>query len=126
MKLYSKSVQFAVCQLYLNKTLKNWKSPGGPVVRTWHFHCHGPRSHKPSGAAKKQINKNKGNFLGGPRIKNPPSNAVDFPGVADSKASAYNAGYLGSIPGSERSPEETNGNPLHYSCLENPMDRGTW
>ena len=32
----------------------------------------------------------------------------------------------GSIPGSERSPEEGNGNPLQYSCLEKPMDRGAW
>ena len=50
----------------------------------------------------------------------------DFPGGSDGKASAYNAGDLASIPGSERSPGEENGNPLQYSCLENPMDRGTW
>ena len=37
--------------------------------------------------------------------------------------SACNAGDLGSIPGSGRSFEEKNGNPLHYSCLDNPMDR---
>ena len=49
-----------------------------------------------------------------------------FPGGSDSKASAYNVGDLGSIPGSGRSPGEGNGNPLHYSCLENPMDGGTW
>ena len=42
------------------------------------------------------------------------------------KASAYNAGDLGSIPGSGRSSGEGNGNPIQYSCLENPMDRGTW
>ena len=42
------------------------------------------------------------------------------------KESAYNAGDLGSIPGLERSPGEGNGNPLEYSCLENPMDRGAW
>ena len=42
------------------------------------------------------------------------------------KASAYNAGDPGSVPGSGRSPGEGNGTPLHYSCLENPMDRGTW
>ena len=39
---------------------------------------------------------------------------------------AYNAGDLGSIPGSGRSSGEGNGNPLQYSCLENPMDRGAW
>ena len=37
-----------------------------------------------------------------------------------------NAGHVGSIPGSRRSPGEENGNPLLYSCLENPMDRGNW
>ena len=42
------------------------------------------------------------------------------------KESSGNAGDLGSIPGSGRSPEEGNGNPLQYSCLENPMDRGAW
>ena len=42
------------------------------------------------------------------------------------KVSAYNAGDPGSIAGSGRSPGEGNGNLLHYSCLENPMDRGAW
>ena len=42
------------------------------------------------------------------------------------KASAYNAGDPGSIPGLGRSTGEGNGNPLQYSCLENPMDRGAW
>ena len=49
-----------------------------------------------------------------------------FPGGSDSKAFAYNAGDLGSIPGSGRSPGEGNGSPLQYSCLENPMDEGAW
>ena len=40
--------------------------------------------------------------------------------------SACNEGDLGFIPGSGRSPGEGNGNPLQYSCLENPMDGGTW
>ena len=51
---------------------------------------------------------------------------MDFPGGSDSKMSAYNAGDLGSIPGSGRSPGEGNGNPLQYSSLENPMDGGAW
>ena len=42
------------------------------------------------------------------------------------KESACNAGDPGLIPGSGRSLEEGNGNPLQYSCLENPMDRGAW
>ena len=50
----------------------------------------------------------------------------DFPGGSDGKASVYNAGDLGSIPGLGRSPGEENGNPLQYYCLENPMDRGAW
>ena len=49
-----------------------------------------------------------------------------FPGGSGGKASARNAGDLGSIPGLERSPGEGNGNPLQYSCLESPMDRGAW
>ena len=49
-----------------------------------------------------------------------------FPGGSEVKASASNTGHLGSIPGSGRSPGEGNGNPLQYSCLENPMDRGAW
>ena len=47
-----------------------------------------------------------------------------FPGGSDGKASAGNAGDPGSIPGSQRSPGEENGNPLQYSHLENSMDRG--
>ena len=50
----------------------------------------------------------------------------DFPGGSDSKASAYNAGDLGSIPGLGRSSGEGNGTPLQYSCLENPVERGAW
>ena len=49
-------------------------------------------------------------FRGGSAVKNPPANAGD----------------VGSIPGSGRSPGEENGNPLQYSCLENPMGRGAW
>ena len=50
----------------------------------------------------------------------------DFPGGSDGKVSAYSAEDPASIPGSGRSPGEGNGNPLQYSCLENPMDRGVW
>ena len=49
-----------------------------------------------------------------------------FPGGSEVKASACNAGDLGLIPGSGRSPGEGHGNPLQYSCLENPMDGGAW
>ena len=51
---------------------------------------------------------------------------MGFPQSSVSKESACNAGDPGSIPGSGRSPKEGNGNPLQYSCLENPIDRGAW
>ena len=50
----------------------------------------------------------------------------DFPGGSDGKASVYNEGDLGLIPGSGRSAGEGNGKPLQFYCLENPMDRGAW
>ena len=49
-----------------------------------------------------------------------------FPCSSVSKESACSAGDLGLIPGTGRSPGEGNGNPLQYSCLENPMGRGAW
>ena len=49
-----------------------------------------------------------------------------FPGGSDSQESACNAGHLGLIPALGRSPGGGNGNPLQYSCLENPMERGAW
>ena len=49
-----------------------------------------------------------------------------LPGDSDGKESACNAGDLGLIPGLGRSPGVGNGNPLQYSCLENPTDRGVW
>ena len=52
-------------------------------------------------------------FPGGTMVKNPPAN------TGDTREAAL-------IPGSIRSPGEGNGNPLQYSCLENPMDRGAW
>ena len=52
-------------------------------------------------------------FPGGSVVKNGPANAVD-------------AGDMALIPGLGRSPGEANGNPLQYSCLGNPMDRGAW
>ena len=52
-----------------------------------------------------------------------PSSA-DLPGGSDVKESACNEGDPSSIPGSGKSPGERNGNPLQYSCLENPMDGG--
>ena len=59
----------------------------------------------------------------------PPMKDVDFPGGAEVKnlpANARDAGDSGSIPGSGGPPGGGHGNPLQYSCLENPMDRGAW
>ena len=49
-----------------------------------------------------------------------------FLGGSDSKESACSAVHLGLIPELGRSPGDGHGNPLQYSCLENPMDRGAW
>ena len=52
--------------------------------------------------------------------------AVIFPGGSAIKSPPTRAGDAGLISGSGRFPEEENGDPLQYSCLENPMDRGAW
>ena len=51
---------------------------------------------------------------------------MGFPGDSDGKESACNAGDMNLIPGSGSSPGAGNGNPLQYSCLGNPLDRGAW
>ena len=51
---------------------------------------------------------------------------MGFPGGSEVKRFAWSAADLGLIPGLGRSPGEGNGNPLQYSCLENPMDGGAW
>ena len=51
---------------------------------------------------------------------------MGFPDGSDGIESSCNAGDLGSIPGLGRSPGGGHGNPLQYSCLENPMDGGAW
>ena len=60
------------------------------------------------------------------QFKSEYGNKKDFPDGSDGNASVYIAGDLGSIPGSGSSPGEGNDNPLQYSCLENPMNGGTW
>ena len=51
---------------------------------------------------------------------------MGFPDGSEVKASAWNAGDPGLIPGSGRSPGEVNGNPFQYSCQENPTEGGAW
>ena len=65
-------------------------------------------------------------FMAFPFLKVFSSVQLGFPGGSEVKASAWNAGEPGSIPGSGRSPGEGNGNSLQYSCLENPVEGGTW
>ena len=60
------------------------------------------------------------------KIKNIYRVIKDFPGGSDSEESSCNVEDLGLIPGLERSPGGGHGNPLQYSCLENPMDREAW
>ena len=61
-----------------------------------------------------------------PLVKHRCVSPLGFPHSSVGKSSACNAGDLGSVPGLGRSPGEGNSNPLQYSCLENPMDRGVW
>ena len=51
---------------------------------------------------------------------------MGFPGGSDGDETTCNAGDVGLIPDLGRSPQEGNGNPLQYFCLENPMNRGAW
>ena len=52
---------------------------------------------------------------------------LGLPWWLSGEESAYSGGHwLGSVPGLGRSPQEGHDNPLQYSCLENPMDRGAW
>ena len=51
---------------------------------------------------------------------------MGFPGGSEVTVSACNTGDPGSVLGSGRSTGEGNGNPLQYSCFENPMDGGAW
>ena len=71
----------------------------------------------------KKIRDNKGTFHA--KMGTIKDRIWNFPGGSDVQ-STCNKGDLGSIPGSGRSPGEGNGNPLQYSCLENPMDEGAW
>ena len=78
---------------------------------------------------KEENRKNRGRWTGiekGALIKAPFYLPKGLPWWPSGKESAYQAGDVGSIPGSGRSPGDRNDNPLQYSCLGNPMDRGAW
>ena len=55
-----------------------------------------------------------------------PTSLLGFPGGSVVKNPPANTGDAGSVPGLGRFPGEGNGNPLQYSCLEHPIDRGSW
>ena len=63
---------------------------------------------------------------GSQRVRHDWATSLSLSGGSEVKASACNVGDLGSVPRSGRSPGEGSGNPLQYSCLENPMDGGAW
>ena len=60
------------------------------------------------------------------KLRLPAANSHELPQWLSGKKSFCNAGDVGSIPGLGRSPGVENGNPLQYSCLKNPKDRGAW
>ena len=68
----------------------------------------------------------RGTLIYSTNIFQAPTMCQGFPGSSVRKESACSAEDLGLTPGSGRSPEEGNGNPLQYSCLENPVDRRAW
>ena len=87
------------------------------------------KRHLPSTIVKNQNNKILSYWLFRNQKSTPYTKGIQnqgFPWWLSSKESVRNAGDQGSIPGSGRPPEEGNGNPGQYSCLGNPMDRGTW
>ena len=65
-------------------------------------------------------------FISRMELKRPTSRILDLPGRSEVKNPPANSEDMGSIPGLGRSPGERNGNPLQYSYLSNPMDRGAW
>ena len=117
-----------------NERLKSTQQ-NSKIITCAHVHIH---THKPFKHLAKNTNANpRTNILspfGLPWWKNYnlkmliiwDSGNVGFPGGSEVKASACNVGDLGSIPGSGRFSGEGNGNPLQYSCQENPMDGGAW
>ena len=79
--------------------------------------------------SKQRVTEKKAACLSPPQSPRPSSNASSsgrLPQWLRNKESACSAGDMGSIPGSGRFPGEGSGNPLQYSCLENPMDGGAW
>ena len=133
MKFVSKN-----CTLIVQYSLWTWGFPGGSVVKN-------PPTNIGDVGSIPGLGRSSGEGNGNPLQYSCLENSMDkgawratvhgvarfghdqaIPGGSDGKASAYNAGDPGSIPGLGRSSGEGNGTPLQYSCLENPMGRGLW
>ena len=109
---------------WFSMRLETFRGAGRQVPHSTSIVCvvvHGCRDHDMPTDAHLPLSPFKGHFQSILRIRK-----QGFPGGSEGKASACNVGGLGSIPGSGRSPGEGNGNPLHYSCLESPMDGVAW
>ena len=94
--------------------------PGGSDFKASAYNAGDPGSIPGSGRSLKKGMVTHSSILSTPHSPPPKKSPKDFPGGSDGKASVYNVGDPGSIPGLERSPGEGNGNPLQYYCLENP------
>ena len=95
-------------------------------ISTYHFGDIFQPLGLPSGSMVKNLPANAGDTSSIPGSRRCPEEGNRLPHSSVSKESACNAGDLGLIPQLGRPPGEGNGNPLQYSCLENPMDRGAW
>ena len=93
----------------LNLSIRLSRSPRKVELRAESRMCETVKSTPPTGQLSQKLRINQAVLV----VKNPPASAGDVRGA-------------GLIPGSGRSPGGENGNPLQYSCLENPMDRGAW
>ena len=103
-----------------------WWLPGGSDGKVSAYNAGDPGSIPGSGRSPGEGNGNPLQYSCPPPIKGAQRNILLFPGGFEVKASAWNVGDPGSIPGLGRSPGEGNGNPLQYSCLENYMEGGAW
>ena len=98
-------------------------SPLSPALQADSLPSEAPGKPMPCGKTKKTKQTKKTSIVLNSAGTKPPSG---FPGGSDGKESACNVGELGLITGLRRSLEGGHSNPLQYSCLENPMDRGAW
>ena len=119
--------------------LKMWDFSRSPVVNNLYFYCRDPWSGNKDpltmNCGQKRKRKNKKCIFLGLTLRlsgssslaiRPKYSILGFPSGSAGNNPPDSAGHSGSIPGWGRSPGEGNDNPLQYSCLGNPMDRGAW